>query len=169
MPGGALREYPGRDSNPQCPRGRTAFKAADFASLSTRARVVRIVRGRSRIAARCREPGRGVSLTASRPAQSPAPDRRRVARSLGWFYLAAPLVAEAWLAVEAPRTDRLVPMLAVCVLAQVLGGVLVRGSDDAVPAPLLKGLLTVASVFVAGLCAASGSPSSGFAYLFLWA
>src|SRR3954467_7162595 len=39
MPGGALREYPGRDSNPQCPRGRTAFKAADFASLSTRAMV----------------------------------------------------------------------------------------------------------------------------------
>src|SRR3954453_15992612 len=36
--------FPGRDSNPQCPRGRTAFKAADFASLSTRAGDV-IVRG----------------------------------------------------------------------------------------------------------------------------
>jgi diguanylate cyclase (GGDEF)-like protein len=92
-----------------------------------------------------------------------------VARSLGWFYLGAPFVAETWLAVEAPRADRLVPMLAICLLAQVLGGVLVRGDEDAVPASLLKALLTLASVFVAGLCAASGSPDSGFAYLFLWA
>jgi diguanylate cyclase (GGDEF)-like protein len=92
-----------------------------------------------------------------------------VARSLGWFYLGAPLAAETWMAVEAPRTDQLVPMVAICVLAQVLGGVLVRGREDAVPEPLLKALLTLASVFVAGLCAASGEPGSGFAYLFLWA
>src|SRR3954454_11714713 len=42
--------------------------------------------------------GESRPLPELRPAHSPAPDRRRVARSLGWFYLGAPLVAEAWLA-----------------------------------------------------------------------
>src|SRR3954452_20748450 len=160
--------YPGRDSNPQCPRGRTAFKAADFASLSTRAGVG-IVRPGSRNAARCRRWGGGVRrLSTSRPATSPAPDRRRVARSLGWFYLCAPLLAEVWIAARAPRSADLLPMIAICVLAQALGALLARGAADDAPSPALKGLLTLGSVFAAGLCVASGEPASGFAYLFLW-
>src|SRR4051812_40382729 len=91
-------------------------------------------------------------LSIPRPASSPAPDRRRVARSLGWFYLGAPLLAEVWAAVRSPRPADLLPMLAICVIAQVLGVTLVRGHADDAPAPMLKGLLTLASVFAAGLC-----------------
>jgi diguanylate cyclase (GGDEF)-like protein len=91
-----------------------------------------------------------------------------VARSLGWFYLCAPLLAELWIAARTPRSADLLPMIAICVLAQALGALLVRGAADDAPAPMLKGLLTVGSVFAAGLCAASGEPASGFAYLFLW-
>src|SRR4051795_8589966 len=100
-PSSGASEYPGRDSNPQCPRGRTAFKAADFASLSTRAGVC-IVRGGSRTSAGLPNTrwGRPFPLPASRPAHSPAPDRRRVARSLGWFYLAAALLVGAHVYVD---------------------------------------------------------------------
>ena len=73
--------YPGRDSNPQCPRGRTAFKAADFASLSTRAGVV-IVRGAqgSRRDAEYRWGSpvhclHRVPLSAPRPTGAASPDR----------------------------------------------------------------------------------------------
>jgi len=91
-----------------------------------------------------------------------------VARSLGWFYLCAPLLAEIWIAARASRPGDLAPMIAICVLAQALGALLVRGAADDAPAPALKGLLTFGSVFAAGLCVASAEPASGFAYLFLW-
>src|SRR5919108_3038761 len=112
----------------------------------------------------------GEPLDLSAPVQpiSPAPDRRRVARSLGWFYLCAPAMAEVWLLFQSPRPDHVVPLLAICAVAQVLGALLVRGIADAAPAPLLKGLLTLASVLVAGLCVVSGSTGNGFAYLFVW-
>src|SRR3954471_673528 len=104
MPGGALREYPGRDSNPQCPRGRTAFKAADFASLSTRAGVSASYGSAQGPWRGCREPeGESRLLAASSTVHTPGPDRRRVSRSLGWFYLCAPLVAEVWAAAGATR------------------------------------------------------------------
>src|SRR4051795_8769378 len=132
MPGGALREYPGRDSNPQCPRGRTAFKAADFASLSTRAGAHRIVRpGGSRNAASVTTTRQGPRpLSASPASMTPAPDRRRVSRSLGWFYLGAPLLAEAWLALAAGRPAHTAAMVAICLLAQAAGALLARGLAD---------------------------------------
>jgi diguanylate cyclase (GGDEF)-like protein len=108
-------------------------------------------------------------LPTSRPAQSHAPDRRRVARSLGWIYLGAPLLAEVWAGLRTPRPDHLVAMLAICALAQVIGVLLVRGIADTAPEPVLKGLISLASVFAAGLCIASGEPMSGFSYFFLWA
>jgi diguanylate cyclase (GGDEF)-like protein len=100
---------------------------------------------------------------------SPAPDRRRVARSLGWFYLCAPSMAELWLAFQSPRPAHVVPLLAICAVGQILGLLLVRGLADAAPAALLKALLTLSAIFVAGLCVVSGSTGNGFAYLFLWA
>jgi diguanylate cyclase (GGDEF)-like protein len=108
-------------------------------------------------------------LPAPRFAQRPAPARRRLARSLGWFYLGAPLMVETRLAFQSPMPDGLVPLLALCVLAQALGALLVRGVADTAPAPFLKLLLTLASIFVAGLYVAGGSADTGFAYLFLWA
>src|SRR5919107_681272 len=72
---------------------------------------------------------------------SPAPDRRRVARSLGLFFVCAP----------------------------ALGVLLIRGAGDRAPVRVLKGLLTLATVFIAGMCVISGSTQTGFAYLFLWA
>src|SRR4051794_2633440 len=99
---------------------------------------------------------------------TPAPDRRRVSRSLGWFYLGAPLLAEAWLALSAHRPAHTAAMVAICLLAQAAGALLARGLADDAPAAVLKALLTVASLFVAGLCLVSGS-TDGFAYLFLWA
>ena len=102
------------------------------------------------------------------PRRAP-PDRRRVARSLGWFYVSAPLMAEVWAAMQSPRPGGLVPMVAICVMAQALGALLLRGAADDAPAHILKALLSFASVLVAGLCLASGADGSGFAYLFLWA
>src|SRR4051794_8409545 len=78
-------------------------------------------------------------------------------------------MAEVWVAGRAPRPHDVVPLLAICVLAQLLGAALARGLGDDAPAAFLKGLLTLATAFVAGLCFASGSAGSGFAYLFLWA
>jgi diguanylate cyclase (GGDEF)-like protein len=92
-----------------------------------------------------------------------------VSRSLGWFYLCAPLMAEAWVAARATEPVHLAALLAICAIAQGLGALLARGFADDAPAPVLKGLLTLATVFVAGLCVASGSTDNGFAYLFLWA
>jgi hypothetical protein len=108
-------------------------------------------------------------LSAPPIANSPGPDRRRVARSLGWFYLCAPLMAEVWVAGRAARLHDVMGLLAICVLAQLLGAALARGLADDAPAAFLKGLLTLATAFVAGLCFSSGSAGSGFAYLFLWA
>jgi len=41
--------------------------------------------------------GEPVPLPIAETAMSPAPDRRRVSRSLGWFYICAPAMAEVWL------------------------------------------------------------------------
>jgi diguanylate cyclase (GGDEF)-like protein len=99
---------------------------------------------------------------------SPAPDRHRVARSLGVFFVCAPAMAELWLA-----TDGWIPsalhLVVTCLMAQALGVLLLRGGGDRAPVPVLKGLLTLASFFVAGMCVISGSTQAGFAYLFLWA
>ena len=100
---------------------------------------------------------------------SPAPDRRRVSRSLGWFYLCAPAMAEVWLAFQDPAPAHVPALLAICVLAQALGVLLVRGVADDAPAAVLKGLLALSTVLVAGLCLVSGANGTGFAYLFLWA
>jgi diguanylate cyclase (GGDEF)-like protein len=97
----------------------------------------------------------------------PAPDRRRVSRSLGWFYLGAPVLGEARLVLSA-HPGHVAAMIAICLAAQLVGALLARGSADDAPAAVLKALLALASLFVAGLCLVSGS-TNGFAYLFLWA
>ena len=103
-----------------------------------------------------------------RPAQTKPPNRRRVSRPLGWFYLLAPVLAEIWVAFQAPPAPHAAALLAMCGAAQLLGLALVRGVADEAPIPALKLLLTVSSVFVAALCILSGSIANGFAYLFLW-
>src|SRR5919107_1221906 len=99
---------------------------------------------------------------------SPAPDRRRVARSLGLFFVCAPAMAELWLATDGWIASGL-HLVVTCVMAQALGVLLLRGGGDRAPVPVLKGLLTPATIFVAGMCVISGSTQAGFAYLFLWA
>jgi hypothetical protein len=99
---------------------------------------------------------------------SSALDRRRVARSLGLFYLCAPAMAELWLITDGWAPSAL-QLLLTCVLGQALGVLLLRGGGDRAPVPVLKGLLTLATIFVTGLCLFSGSTHAGFAYLFLWA
>ena len=61
---------------------------------------------------------------------SHAPDRRRVARSLGWFYLGAPLMAEAWVRALGPDRDT--------------SGLEVSG-DEALAEQILAGLTSVAA------------------------
>ena len=113
--------------------------------------------------------GEPVPLPIAETAMSPAPDRRRVSRSLGWFYICAPAMAEVWLAFQDDRPAHVPALLAICVLAQALGVLLVRGAADDAPAAVLKGLLALSTVLVAGLCFVSGANGNGFAYLFLWA
>jgi len=113
--------------------------------------------------------GEPVPLPIAETAMSPAPDRRRVSRSLGWFYICAPAMAEVWLAFQDHRPAHVPALLAICVLAQILGVLLVRGVADDAPAVVLKGLLALSTVLVAGLCFVSGANGNGFAYLFLWA
>src|SRR5262249_19939468 len=155
--------YPGRESNPQCPEERTAFKAADFAVCPPGRDLPGIVRPRSRKTTRCRDRCWGHLLPKHR-STSPAPDRRRVARSPGWFYLGAPLIAEVWLAFQDERPAHLGPLLAICAAAQLLGLLLATGFADRAPAPVLKGLLALANVFVAGVLFVSGEHGHTFAY-----
>jgi diguanylate cyclase (GGDEF)-like protein len=108
-------------------------------------------------------------LPTTEAATSPAPDRRRVSRSLGWFFVCAPATAEVWFALQTDRPAHVPTLLALCALAQVLGILLVRGAADDAPAPFLKGLLALSSILVAGLLFVSGPAGLGFAYLFLWA
>ena len=92
-----------------------------------------------------------------------------MSRSLGWFYLSAPAVAELWLLFQRPELAHAGSLLAICALAQLLGVLLMRGAGDEAQPWVLKGLLAFATVSVAGLCVVSGSTTNGFAYLFLWA
>jgi diguanylate cyclase (GGDEF)-like protein len=91
-----------------------------------------------------------------------------VARSLGLFFLCAPAMAELWLATDGWTANAL-HLVITCVMAQALGVLLVRGGGDRAPVPVLKGLLTLATFFVAGMCVITGSTQAGFGYLFLWA
>ena len=128
----------GRDSNPQCPRGRTAFKAADFASLSTRARDVRIVRGRSRT--RRGMPSMGgwgvcllpTSASRTEPSAGPAPRGPLARVDLRVRGRCSP---RWWAVLQTPRPDDFVTMLAISGLAQALGVLLVRGVADEAPVP----------------------------------
>ena len=99
---------------------------------------------------------------------TPTLDRRRVARSLGLFYVCAPAAAELWALLDDGVGHR-IPLLVVCVLAQLLGAVLLRGGLDEAPERTLKGLISLATVLVGAICVFSGSTHEGFAYLFLWA
>jgi diguanylate cyclase (GGDEF)-like protein len=107
-------------------------------------------------------------LPPSPVATIPAPARRRVSRSLGWFYVCAPLVAEVWLALSAHRSAHAAAMAATCGVSQLVGALLARGLADDAPAATVKALLALASVLVAALCLLAGS-TDGFGYLFLWA
>jgi diguanylate cyclase (GGDEF)-like protein len=98
-----------------------------------------------------------------------APDRRRVARSLGLFYLGAPAMAELWLLTAGPWPAKGLQLLVTSLLAQALGVLLLRGGGDRAPLWFLKGLLTLATLVVCGLCFISDSAQAGFAYLLLWA
>jgi diguanylate cyclase (GGDEF)-like protein len=82
--------------------------------------------------------------------------------------VAAPAVAELWLVLHDAPPAGVRTLLAVCVLAQVFGALLLRGALDRAPQWGLKGLLTLATVLVSVLCVLSGSTDNGFAYLFLW-
>jgi diguanylate cyclase (GGDEF)-like protein len=99
----------------------------------------------------------------------PSVDRRRVARSLGMFYLAGPAVAEIWLLTTTGAGAAVVPLLLSCLLAQTLGVLFMRGVLDRAPVWVLKALLTLATIIVGGMSLLSGSTASGFTYLFLWA
>jgi diguanylate cyclase (GGDEF)-like protein len=111
----------------------------------------------------------GVALALSALPSTPAPDRRRVARSLGLFYLCAPAIAELWVVTQGGWPANGIGLLLSCAVAQALGVILLRGAGDGAPLWTLKCLLTLTAVFVTALCVFSGSTQAGFAYLFLWA
>jgi diguanylate cyclase (GGDEF)-like protein len=110
---------------------------------------------------------RGTMLPTPPAAIRPTLDRRRVARSLGLVYVAAPVPAELWLVFPHPPAQVLA-LLTMCVVAQAVGAMLLAGGADSAPGWALEGLMTAATLLVASLCLFSGTTDNDFAYLFLW-
>jgi diguanylate cyclase (GGDEF)-like protein len=91
-----------------------------------------------------------------------------VARSLGWFFVVAPMAAELWLMLEPSKPVRAHSLLLTCILAQVVGLLFHRGFADSAPPAVLKLLLACGSILVTALSVLSGTTDNGFAYLYVW-
>jgi hypothetical protein len=82
------------------------------------------------------------SRAAWRDPADPTPNRRRIGRSLGRLFLAEGTLGEAWLLLPHDGTQPL-PLLFICVFAQLLGIWLRRGGVDEAPLWVLKAIVPI--------------------------
>src|SRR3954465_12419113 len=97
----------------------------------------------------------------------PTPNRRRIGRSLGMLFLIEGTLGEAWLLLPHDGGQPL-PLVLICVLAQLVGVWLRRGAVDEAPLWVLKAIVAFATLMAVAACVLSGSDRTGFAFLFLW-
>jgi diguanylate cyclase (GGDEF)-like protein len=97
----------------------------------------------------------------------PTHNRRHIARSLGMLFLIEGTLGEVWLLLP-HEAGRPLPLMGICVLAQVLGVWMRRGGLDLAPLWVLKAMITLGTLLAAAGSVFSGSPTTGFAFLFLW-
>jgi diguanylate cyclase (GGDEF)-like protein len=109
---------------------------------------------------------RGPSSVLVDPAD-PTPNRRRIGRSLGMLFLIEGTLGEGWLLLPHDG-GRPLPLLLVCVLAQVVGLWLRRGAVDEASLWVLKAIVALATLVAVAACVFSGSTRTGFAFFFVW-
>jgi diguanylate cyclase (GGDEF)-like protein len=97
----------------------------------------------------------------------PTHNRRHIARSLGLLFLLEGTLGEAWLLLP-HQAGWTLPLLGICVLAQVLGIWMRRGGLDHAPLWVIKAIITLGTLLAAAGCVFSGSTRTGFAFFFLW-
>src|SRR4029450_13920472 len=97
----------------------------------------------------------------------PTHNRRHIARSLGLLFLLEGTLGEAWLLLP-HQAGWTLPLLGICVLAQVLGIWMRRGGLDSAPLWVIKAIITLGTRLAASGCVFSGSTRTGFAFFFLW-
>jgi diguanylate cyclase (GGDEF)-like protein len=97
----------------------------------------------------------------------PTHNRRHIARSLGLLFLIEGTLGEAWLLLP-HQAGWTLPLLGICVLAQVLGIWMRRGGLDFAPLWVIKAIITLGTLLAAAGCVFSGSTRTGFAFFFLW-
>src|SRR3954454_20875970 len=97
----------------------------------------------------------------------PTHNRRHIARSLGMLFLIEGTLGQVWLLLP-HEAGRPLPLVGICVLAQVLGVWMRRGGLDLAPLWVLKAMIALGTLLAAAGSVFSGSPRTGFAFLFLW-
>jgi diguanylate cyclase (GGDEF)-like protein len=115
-----------------------------------------------------RSTGHWSSISVLVDSTDPTPDRRHIARSLGLLFLLEGTLGLAWLALPARVEEQLLPLAAICALAQCVGLWLRRGGADEAPAWAVKALVTFGTLLAAAAYTFSSSTGSGFAFFFLW-
>src|SRR4029450_5553537 len=78
----------------------------------------------------------------------PTHNRRHIARSLGLLFLLEGTLGEAWLLLP-HVAGQAVPLVAICVVAQVLGIWMRRGGLDFAPLWVLKAIITLGTLLAA--------------------
>ena len=97
----------------------------------------------------------------------PTHNRRHIARSLGMLFLIEGTLGQVWLLLP-HDTGQPLPLVAICVLAQVLGIWMRRGGMDFAPLWVLKAMIALGTLLAVAGSVFSGSTTTGFAFLFLW-
>src|SRR5215218_7305158 len=97
----------------------------------------------------------------------PTLNRRHIARSRGMLFLLEGTLGEVWLLLPHDAGQAL-PLVVICVLAQLLGVWVRRGGLDFAPLWVLKAVVTLGTLLAAAACIFSGSTKTGFAFFFLW-
>ena len=108
----------------------------------------------------------------ARPAYSwipldPTTNRRHIARSVGMLFLTEGTLGMLWLLLP-DAAGQTLPLLGICVLAQLLGIWMRRGDLDYAPIWVLKPIVTLGTLLAAAGCVFSGAPTTGFTFFFLW-
>jgi diguanylate cyclase (GGDEF)-like protein len=83
------------------------------------------------------------------------------------LFLAEGTLGEAWLLLPHDGGQPM-PLLLVCVLAQLVGLWLRQGAVDESPLWVLKAIVAMATLMAVAACVLSDSTQTGFAFLFLW-